>query len=307
MFENATASKITILALTIRKLFFFVLLCGYNYLNFITVLQIDHHNFYLGRLAAHKKFYSFTAKMESFNRKMQDLCSLFSQMIIDPSTSVMDEERSPASRDETQALYESMGLTDDMISDQGVNVSVIHVNGVFNMKTKDIFEYMNEYQPLYVEWINKFCCNVAFRDAAGATNYLVGLTRPVQMGDKIANRFSKTDKFSDLSDMQKKKWRLGAPHPLAKSLILRFATKDDHKKVPDGKRSRYYKKRNSSNGKSNPRPTIKGGKRNLNEDTDVKSSTTSQKRSRKDTPQCRPKELISKPRFCYQSSYEATP
>lgn len=203
--------------------------------------------------------------MENFAKDIKNLSEMFSQMKIDPIVKdVRFEEESSVTEDKLIALYESMGISE---GDKNIHLNVIHINGVVAMKTDDIFSYMGEYQPRYVEWISRFCCNVAFRNANEAAQAIIGLSRPILKNDKIENRFSKEERFKDQSDLQKKSWRLDTTHPLSKSLILRFATKNDHKRQADGKRSRFYKKRDTQGTKSIARPTqYFYGKRKKTED-----------------------------------------
>lgn len=54
-------------------------------------------------------------------------------------------------------LYESLSIvTQEDI--RHARLDTIHVNGVENMKTNDVFEYFFAHKPLFLEWVSDSSC-----------------------------------------------------------------------------------------------------------------------------------------------------
>jgi len=103
---------------------------------------------------------------------------------------------------------------------------------VDDMSTKDVFSYFNDFAPGSVEWIDDSSCNVVWDDDFTASRVLMAI------GKEIDGHNSAAD--DDMMDTAKIRWKIGPPHPKAKRLLLRLATKKDKKMPGAARRSMYY-------------------------------------------------------------------
>ncbi|KFM64219.1 hypothetical protein X975_12954, partial [Stegodyphus mimosarum] len=222
-------------------------------------------------------------------------------------------DESQITQQRIDALYKSLGIDPENLSlskVKNIRLDAIHMRGVEEMSTNEIFQYFREYGPSSVEWINDFSCNVVWLDETSAARALLGMSRPLVVKKKSEEKKesvvteidtnsndtpmkqslekeavilmsdseeSEDDEESSSSkdepmdvDIQKGDtdcegdaiskdvspvdvpvppghWRLGIPHPKAKAILLRFATKDDKKLPGAEKRSQYYQKYGNPN------------------------------------------------------------
>ncbi|XP_017554136.1 nuclear cap-binding protein subunit 3 [Pygocentrus nattereri] len=75
-----------------------------------------------------------------------------------------------------------------------IRLEALHLTGVDDMSTQDVFGYFKEYPPAHIEWIDDTSCNVVWLDDMTSTRALINMS---QMPDK---EVSNTDgpKTSDL-------------------------------------------------------------------------------------------------------------
>ena len=52
----------------------------------------------------------------------------------------------------------SFGIDEQSETAKNFRLNVIHMRGVENMNTKDIFKYFEDYAPASIEWINEISC-----------------------------------------------------------------------------------------------------------------------------------------------------
>ncbi|XP_054718072.1 nuclear cap-binding protein subunit 3-like [Uloborus diversus] len=217
-----------------------------------------------------------------------------------------NEERQ-ITQDEINALYSSMDIDiENRNSNKIMNIrlNAIHMRGVNEMNTSEIFQYFSDYGASTVEWINDYSCNVVWVDDTSAARALLGMSRVLSIKRKKDENDMKFDLKNDEKDSKDSKeneaiilmseseesdseesvhsssksekgdlpmdidqkedvvtrdspsvdvpippgtWRLGMPHPKAKAILLRFATKDDRKLPGAEKRSQFYQKYGNPN------------------------------------------------------------
>lgn len=132
------------------------------------------------------------------------------------------------------------------ITDGETRLDAILIHGVNEMSTKDVFAYFSDFAPGSVEWIDDSSCNVVWDDEFTASRVLMAVGKEIQ---------KPTDE--DISDAVEVRWKQGPPHPKAKCLLLRLATKKDKKLPGAARRSMYY----LINGKANE--PGQGGKKGI--------------------------------------------
>ncbi|XP_075710261.1 nuclear cap-binding protein subunit 3 isoform X2 [Rhinoderma darwinii] len=85
-----------------------------------------------------------------------------------------------------------------------VRLETVHVSGVDDMSTDDIFSFFKQYPPGYIEWLDDTSCNVVWLDEVTAARALLNLSAmPTDAKSKkskegIAAK-SKTDRYDDSS------------------------------------------------------------------------------------------------------------
>ncbi|XP_027059609.1 nuclear cap-binding protein subunit 3-like isoform X3 [Pocillopora damicornis] len=123
------------------------------------------------------------------------------------------------------------------ITDGETRSDAILIHGVNEMSTEDVFAYFRDFAPGSVEWIDDSSCNVVWDDEFTASRVLMAV------GKQLEN----PTVDEDISDAVEVRWKIGPPHPKAKCLLLRLATKKDKKLPGAAGRSMYY----LINGKAN--------------------------------------------------------
>ena len=113
----------------------------------------------------------------------------------------------------------------------------LHLYGVGNMNTEDVFEYFIDHGPDTLEWIDDHSCNVVWETENMAKTAMTAMSRTYDELKEIGNATIP----SESSDEEARYiWRVGKPHMKAKYLFLRQTTVEDRKLPGAAKRSLYY-------------------------------------------------------------------
>ncbi|XP_013405399.1 nuclear cap-binding protein subunit 3 [Lingula anatina] len=77
-----------------------------------------------------------------------------------------------------QALYKSLGLTEESLTkgERGIRPDAVHLRGVNELNTQDIFKYFQQYGPGFIEWIDDASCNVVWQDPVTAARAMAHLS-----------------------------------------------------------------------------------------------------------------------------------
>uniref|UniRef100_A0A8C1T185 Nuclear cap-binding protein subunit 3 n=1 Tax=Cyprinus carpio TaxID=7962 RepID=A0A8C1T185_CYPCA len=130
-----------------------------------------------------------------------------------------------------------------------VRLEALHMSGLDDMSTQDVFGYFKEYPPAHIEWIDDTSCEVDDDDDE------------VVKADKSKSSDGSEGKASDIEEETEKKPQETVEReslfrndlrPTVKpfkdnKLFLRFATQDDKKELGAARRSRYYMKYGNPN------------------------------------------------------------
>ncbi|XP_029651311.1 nuclear cap-binding protein subunit 3-like isoform X3 [Octopus sinensis] len=87
------------------------------------------------------------------------------------------------------ALYTSLGIREEDLhkDERGIRLETVHVRGVQDMSTKDVFHYFQEFAPSTVEWIEDNSCNVVWSDAMTAARALNKLSQSRDVVSSLTN------------------------------------------------------------------------------------------------------------------------
>uniref|UniRef100_A0A4W6FBC2 Nuclear cap-binding protein subunit 3 n=1 Tax=Lates calcarifer TaxID=8187 RepID=A0A4W6FBC2_LATCA len=168
-----------------------------------------------------------------------------------------------------------------------LRLEAIHVTGVDDMSTQDVFGYFKEYPPAHIEWIDDTSCNVVWLDDNTSIRALINTSRMPdpdavtaetesadqpgsddeeeeegevdedeeeavkKSGEEIEGKDSDGE-VNDLSRAERESLLRNDLRPAIKpfkgnKLMLRFATQDDRKEPGAARRSRYYMKYGNPN------------------------------------------------------------
>lgn len=58
-----------------------------------------------------------------------------------------------------------------------IRLEALHLSGVDDMSTQDVFSYFQEYPPAHIEWIDDTSCNVVWLDDVTSTRALINMSR----------------------------------------------------------------------------------------------------------------------------------
>ncbi|XP_076346006.1 uncharacterized protein LOC143244727 isoform X2 [Tachypleus tridentatus] len=102
--------------------------------------------------------------------------------------------------EEITSLYKSLDIecdASDFNKDQpgkykGIRLNAVHIRGVNDMSTQDVFNYFKEYGPASIEWVNDYSCNVVWLDNMGAARALIGCSKPMDLREKTEKHQSQT-------------------------------------------------------------------------------------------------------------------
>uniref|UniRef100_A0A3P8TWG5 Nuclear cap-binding protein subunit 3 n=1 Tax=Amphiprion percula TaxID=161767 RepID=A0A3P8TWG5_AMPPE len=141
-----------------------------------------------------------------------------------------------------------------------LRMEAIHVTGVDDMSTQDVFGYFKEYPPAHIEWIDDTSCNVVWLDDNTCIRALINASRmpdPEAVATETESSSqpgeqSKGQCVEDLSRAERESLLRNDLRPAIKpfkgnKLFLRFATQDDKKELGAARRSRYYMKYGNPN------------------------------------------------------------
>uniref|UniRef100_A0A9J8D204 Nuclear cap-binding protein subunit 3 n=1 Tax=Cyprinus carpio carpio TaxID=630221 RepID=A0A9J8D204_CYPCA len=82
-----------------------------------------------------------------------------------------------------------------------VRLEALHMSGLDDMSTQDVFGYFKEYPPAHIEWIDDTSCNVVWLDDITSTRALINLSR---MPDKKEVTNTDSSKPSEVSEQPQK-------------------------------------------------------------------------------------------------------
>ncbi|CAB3224621.1 unnamed protein product [Arctia plantaginis] len=129
-------------------------------------------------------------------------------------------------------LYANCGIESG--NERHFRFDAINLSGVDGLTTKEIFQYMEDYKPLSLEWTDDISCNVVCQDHISAALALLVHSREIK--DENLKQI--------LSEKSYHHWREGMPHPNKDLILMRFATNGDKKiakKKPHSKNvDEYY-------------------------------------------------------------------
>uniref|UniRef100_A0AAY4ER90 Nuclear cap-binding protein subunit 3 n=1 Tax=Denticeps clupeoides TaxID=299321 RepID=A0AAY4ER90_9TELE len=163
-----------------------------------------------------------------------------------------------------------------------VRLEALHLSGVDDMSTQEVFGYFKDYPPAHIEWIDDASCNVVWLDDVTSARALLNMsTMPEETAagdsskdtqlvqeEKEAQESHRSDyeeEEGEVDEKDKKNNEEDKPEmtevesllrndfrPAAKSfkgnkLFLRFSTQDDKKELGAARRSRYYMKYGNPN------------------------------------------------------------
>lgn len=124
----------------------------------------------------------------------------------------------------------------------------IHLYGVDELSTSDIFDYLKEYKPVAVEWINDHSCNVVWKNENHAANALLGMSLVYE--DEVKDDAENKEEEEDTGNRkppQGTKWRIGAKSIKGYQIYMRYARKIDRKQKGAESRSKFYVKYGNPN------------------------------------------------------------
>eukprot|EP00112_Aurelia_sp_Birch-Aquarium-sp1_P022958 Seg666.4 transcript_id=Seg666.4/GoldUCD/mRNA.D3Y31 product="Nuclear cap-binding protein subunit 3" protein_id=Seg666.4/GoldUCD/D3Y31 len=118
----------------------------------------------------------------------------------------------------------------------------LHLFGVNNMSTKDVFAYFKDHGPDTMEWIDDASCNVIWETEKMATNALKAMSRTYEELKDLNKEINDNDDLdvSEAEEEEREIWRIGLPNKKSEALFLRRATVEDKKLPGAATRSLYY-------------------------------------------------------------------
>uniref|UniRef100_A0A4W5KBD4 Nuclear cap-binding protein subunit 3 n=1 Tax=Hucho hucho TaxID=62062 RepID=A0A4W5KBD4_9TELE len=160
-----------------------------------------------------------------------------------------------------------------------LRLEALHVAGVDDMSTQDVFGYFKEYPPAHIEWIDDTSCNVVWLDDVTSTKALINISRvpepevvtketderkemvkenreesegKASEGETEKKTEPETIQVDLLSQAERESLLRNDLRPATKpfkgnSLFLRLATHDDQKELGAARKSRYYRKYGNPN------------------------------------------------------------
>ncbi|KAM3963157.1 uncharacterized protein ACR2FA_002913 [Aphomia sociella] len=124
-------------------------------------------------------------------------------------------------------LYANCGIESG--NERHFRFDAIHLTGVNGLNTRELFEYLQDYKPVSLEWLDDVSCNIVFQDHITAALALLVHSREIK-SEELKNM------VSDKSDHH---WREGMPHPKNDLILMRFATNGDKKMVTKKSENKY--------------------------------------------------------------------
>jgi len=150
----------------------------------------------------------------------------------------------------------------------GLRFNVIHLWGTTDSSTKDLENWLSEYTPFEIEWINDFSCNLAFKSFTESLKILENYTEEYEADNEIELENSESQRC-----LNGGVWRQVSNLPEGTSkMFMRFATKSDIKIKGAGKYSKFYaahgNPRIDNTKKYTTRPKREAVKRSFNKRND---------------------------------------
>lgn len=148
--------------------------------------------------------------------------------------------------DELIAICEALAIDPEELSKQFSiwRFETLHVRGVDQLTSKDIFNYFGPIHPHSIEWLSNISCNATFDNSAKACNALLSVANaliihknqnPDSIGDTVNISVDLEVQSSDSLEIPvppNYRYILGCENEKAKSIIIRFATINDKKTIP---------------------------------------------------------------------------
>ncbi|PIN91583.1 hypothetical protein AB205_0097710, partial [Aquarana catesbeiana] len=140
-----------------------------------------------------------------------------------------------------------------------VRLETLHVVGVDDLSTEDIFTFFKQYPPGYIEWLDDTSCNVVWLDEVTAARALLNLTTmPVDTKDKkdeeSTSTKSKADRFNDSSGDETEEGEVDEDNPSDAEETNKntlntyvYGLLDDKKELGAARKSQYYMKYGNPN------------------------------------------------------------
>ncbi|XP_013777889.1 nuclear cap-binding protein subunit 3-like isoform X2 [Limulus polyphemus] len=103
-----------------------------------------------------------------------------------------NEPQCQTTPEEINSLYKSLNIECDARDFnqnepgkyKGYRLNAVHIRGVNDMCTQNVFDYFKEYGPASIEWVNDYSCNVVWLDNMGAARALIGCSKPMEIREK---------------------------------------------------------------------------------------------------------------------------
>ncbi|XP_026757974.1 nuclear cap-binding protein subunit 3-like [Galleria mellonella] len=124
-------------------------------------------------------------------------------------------------------LYTNCGIESG--NERHFRFEAIHLHGVNGLNTREVFEYLEDYKPVSLEWLDDLSCNIVFQDHITAALALLVHSREIK-SEEIKNV---------LSEKSHHYWREGMPHPKNDLILMRFATNGDKKMTKKQLQNKY--------------------------------------------------------------------
>ena len=134
----------------------------------------------------------------------------------------------------TESSFESETTDQDDV--KAYRKDALHVHGVDELSTNDIFDYFRGYAPLAVEWIDDSSCNVVWKNVVHAANALL----------KLSAMYDETEGDECMAP-RGMRWRIGSKSIKHHQIFIRYARKCDRKHKGAEARSMYYMKYGNPN------------------------------------------------------------
>lgn len=175
-------------------------------------------------------------------------------------------------------LYDSLNLADKNFVCKDAEYDIkdpnlyrkdsLHIFGVDNLKTDEIFDFFKLYKPFAIEWINDSSCNLVWKNEIHAANALLYMTRPYDTASLNNNK-------KERLPPQGSKWRKSIDLAHGKyQLYMRFVrVKTDRKIKGAESRSKFYV-RNGNPNFGNIKGLISSSKRREMKEKQINRATS---------------------------------
>ena len=151
-------------------------------------------------------------------------------------------------------LFRDLGINKE--NERHYRFNTLHVKGVENMSTEDVYQYFASFAPSHVEWIDNDTCNVVWLDDLSAARVLLSQSKKIINLHGNSLKTVSNDRYTDLNDgidecvdardlnieIPSGVWRFGEPGKKSSTILLRYATRSDKKQSMAAKSGVYSKK-----------------------------------------------------------------